>query len=626
MADRLPIPDADTFEPGGPGAAMAAYAQFVVWKLEERADSKPAKMPCDPANGHRVSAHNPANWMVWQDALTIARQRNLGIGFVFTEQDPFAFVDLDGCRDDAGEWTGLASDIYWRFPEAYSEISQSGRGLHLIFKADVPPHGKRTDRLEFYTGARFVALTGSSAEGDAGADLTARIPDFLADYGLAPTEDSSFKWTDCPDPGWSGPQDDKELIERMLNARPSPHGAFGEKATFAQLWQGDASALDRAFPSESMEPFDHSRADAALCAHLAFWTGRDCERMDRLFRCSGLCRDKWDRDDYRERTIRFAIDNFSEVYSREENSSITESGLPVVWFHDIEAALSLNDFVENFLGVGGMSVLYGEPNSGKSFFACDLGLHIALGRPWMGREIDGGPVLYVATEGGYGMQNRIAAFRQYHKIDDIPFAMIPASVNLLSGPADKDAIIDAARGVKERTGQSVRLIVIDTLSRAIAGGNENASEDMGALVRHCDEIRQATGAHVMLVHHSGKDRERGARGHSLLRAATDTEIEISRDADSGISIAHLRKQRNMEIGGPITFCLSTVLLGQNQRGKPVTSCVIESASPQPKKLNGQPEKMRQILKSLQNGNSEWLSRENLRDACEKSDGAGLVKG
>ena len=109
----------------------------------------------------------------------------------------------------------------------------------------------------------------------------------------------------------------------------------------------------------------------------------------------------------------------------------------------------------------------------------------------------------------------------------------------------------------------------------MAGGNENASEDMGALVINGDRIRQATKAHVSWIHHSGKDTARGARGHSLLRAATDTEIEITK-AEDGSRLARVTKQREMEIDPDgMAYTLHVVELGTNRRGKSVTSCVVQ---------------------------------------------------
>ena len=119
----------------------------------------------------------------------------------------------------------------------------------------------------------------------------------------------------------------------------------------------------------------------------------------------------------------------------------------------------------------------------------------------------------------------------------------------------------------------VRLIVVDTLSRALAGGNENVPDAMEFLVTNMDHIRAKTGCAVLFVHHSDKDAAKGARGHSLLRAAVDTEIEVV-DADSQRTATVVR-QRDMAKGGVYGFTLKTVPLGLNRHGEPVTSCIVE---------------------------------------------------
>ncbi len=250
--------------------------------------------------------------------------------------------------------------------------------------------------------------------------------------------------------------------------------------------------------------------------------------------------------------------------------------LPLLYYLEIAPALDTADFVEGLLVDGAMSVLYGDSNTGKTFFALDLALHIASGRPWRGHDVDAGGVLYLALEGSHGIRNRVAAFKLHHKCGEaeFPFAVVPVSIDLCNASVDAGRVVEAVRTAAERMGVPVKLVVVDTLSRAMAGGNENSPEDMGALVNHIDHIRQVAPAHVLAVHHSGKDSARGARGHSLLRAATDTEIEVSRDTLTGVSIARVTKQREMELGGTYGFTLHRVELGTNRRGKPVTSCVV----------------------------------------------------
>lgn len=265
-----------------------------------------------------------------------------------------------------------------------------------------------------------------------------------------------------------------------------------------------------------------------------------------------------------------------------------DGGLPLVYFTDINANLDAADFVEGLLTEGGMSVTYGESNCGKTFFMTDLALHVASGMEWNGRAVEEGGVIYCALEGSHGISNRVTAWRQHHQMEGviIPFAIIPISINLLDPAADTERLIEAITKAQAEMEKPVRLVVLDTLSRALSGGNENAPDDMGALVANIDRVRQVTGAHVNGVHHSGKDTAKGARGHSLLRAATDTEIEITRASKDSPSVATVKKQRDLEIEGEWIFKLTTVELGRNRRNKPVTSCIITPADPEEAKPTG----------------------------------------
>jgi hypothetical protein len=230
-----------------------------------------------------------------------------------------------------------------------------------------------------------------------------------------------------------------------------------------------------------------------------------------------------------------------------------------------------------------MSVIYGPSNCGKTFWTSDLAMHVATGRRWNDRDIEPGGVIYCALEGAYGIQNRVAAWRRYNRLEgvEVPFAIIPVALNLLDPEADTSRVIDAIQAAAREMCVPVQWIIMDTLSRAMAGGNENSPEDMGALVTNGTKIQQVGKCHVSWIHHSGKDQAQGARGHSLLRAATDTEIEISRPDKDSPSTAKLTKQREMEIEGAWTFKLRAVELGTNRRGKPVTSCIVEPSEASP---------------------------------------------
>ncbi|WP_437871985.1 AAA family ATPase [Methylorubrum extorquens] len=218
--------------------------------------------------------------------------------------------------------------------------------------------------------------------------------------------------------------------------------------------------------------------------------------------------------------------------------------------------------IKGLLDQGAMTVLYGESNVGKTFVAMDVAFHVACGLAWAGMKTTRAGVAYVAAEGGRGASRRgLALIRKYGDCDG--FHILREPVDLLRANADLHPLIEAIRGLG-----GVGLVVIDTLSRALAGGDENSSTDMGALVKHLDAIRSAVSAHLLIVHHTGKDRAKGARGHSLLRAATDTEIEVG---DGQIKVT---KQRDLEKAWASPFTLDTVTLGADADGDPITSCTV----------------------------------------------------
>lgn len=253
--------------------------------------------------------------------------------------------------------------------------------------------------------------------------------------------------------------------------------------------------------------------------------------------------------------------------------------LPLEYFDSILPSLDARDFVQGLLYEGSSIVCYGESNSGKTFFFTELALAIAAGLPWRGKRVEQGGVIYCVLEGGQGFRNRIAAWKAKHDTLEGPvhFAAVPASINLLDPEAHTAALIQTIQVAAAAMGVPVKLVVIDTLARAMAGGNENSSEDMGALVMNMDRIREATRAAVAFIHHSGKDQAKGARGHSSLRAAIDTEIEVTASEGSPTRAATVVKQREGEKGAVFQFSLEVIDLGDNRHGEKVTSCVVVSS-------------------------------------------------
>lgn len=238
--------------------------------------------------------------------------------------------------------------------------------------------------------------------------------------------------------------------------------------------------------------------------------------------------------------------------------------------HEFAVATQLRWLIKGVLPQAELAVLYGESGSGKSFMALDLGAAIARGIEWRGHKVHQGQVVYIAAEGANGFRNRLRAyaFQQNINLKDVPISVIHAAPNML----EKADALDVAKAVLQVVGKP-SLIIIDTLAQTMPGGNENAGEDMGKALAHCRGLHRATGALVMLVHHSGKDASKGARGWSGLRAAADVEMEVARaDEDRVLSVT---KQKDGDDGGEYGFKLETVLVDFDADGDEVTSCVVE---------------------------------------------------
>jgi RecA-family ATPase len=250
---------------------------------------------------------------------------------------------------------------------------------------------------------------------------------------------------------------------------------------------------------------------------------------------------------------------------------------PIFWLKDAEPVLTSSYLIKGWLGRGQMSVVYGPSNVGKSFFCLDMALCVSASVDWQGSKVKGGPVLYLATEGGNAFQSRCVALRKQYGIFDAPLAVRPSPVDLLRPEADMAGLIELCKQIEADTGEPLAMIVIDTLSRAMAGGDENGPTDMTSFIANADALRDVTGAHIMIVHHSGKDTAKGARGHSSLRAATDTEIEL--EVEDKMRTATATKQRDLEPQDPFVFTLKVHELGKDEDGDAVTTCTIDQADP-----------------------------------------------
>ena len=236
-----------------------------------------------------------------------------------------------------------------------------------------------------------------------------------------------------------------------------------------------------------------------------------------------------------------------------------------VLYGDLKDTASKPWLVHQMLGQGEASTFYGAPGCGKGVIIEDMCLHISAGRDWHGRPVTRGAVVYVALERKKLVERRAIAFRKKHGLLDLPFAIV-GGVHDFRDPATTALIADICRQVEELTAERVVLIVIDTLSRALAGGDENSPKDMGAVVNSTARLQENTKAHVLWVHHMPHDGDR-MRGHGALLGAMDTTLHVVKSASG--RTATVVKANDSEEGECVSFDLESIVIGEDGTTAPV---------------------------------------------------------
>jgi hypothetical protein len=245
---------------------------------------------------------------------------------------------------------------------------------------------------------------------------------------------------------------------------------------------------------------------------------------------------------------------------------------PLIPFDQIKAPSGSNYLVKGLIPAEGFVLVWGPPKCGKSFWVYDLVMHAALDREYRGRRVKKCRVVYVACEGERGLEARTEAFRRQFLAEDsqgVPFFLLPTRLNLI---ADTPELIE---NIQEQLGnEGCGVIVIDTLNRSLSG-SESSDEDMGAYVKAVDQIREAFGCVVIVIHHCGHDGSR-PRGHSSLGGALDAQVAVKRDA-AGVLSATLEFAKDAPDGDEILSRLTVVELDEDEDGDAITSCVIAPA-------------------------------------------------
>jgi hypothetical protein len=246
---------------------------------------------------------------------------------------------------------------------------------------------------------------------------------------------------------------------------------------------------------------------------------------------------------------------------------IAKSRIELIPFEEIRLGTERRYLVKGLIPREGLTVIWGPPKSGKSFWMTDVALHVALNWPYRGRKVVGGPVVYCAFEGAFGFSARVEAFRQRHlaeNADPVPFYLEPVTIDIIR---DHPALIAAIRA---RLGDTAPVLVcLDTLNRSLAGSE---TDDMPHYVRAADVIRETFHCAVAIIHHCGVAGDR-PRGHTSLTGAADAQLSVRRDSTNNI-VVEVEHMKDGPEGEAVVNRLEPTTVGLDDDGDPITSCVV----------------------------------------------------
>jgi hypothetical protein len=502
---------------------LTARRQWVGWRYET-SDGKTTKVPKNPKTGGNAITTEPNTWAGFREALSfIEKYRFDGVGFVFSEADPFTGIDLDKCLNrETGElepWARKWVDLF----DSYTETSPSGKGLHTIIKARKPdgfPHSKKGP-FEVYDRARFLTFTGHVFEGrntirECQSELEACIgelwPNWTPDapagehLGLARIGDELT------------PEDEK-LLEA---ARSGPDGAKFRKLYDAGEWDGLIPDTRDTSPSG---------ADLTLCVMLIELAGQeDPARIDRLFQNSALCRDKWmDREYYRRGTLAKAL----EIASRPKCEK-TDFHLDDLILTDTQLiGLSIPEkrsFLAPWLNECSIISVVAWRGVGKSLFTWSAVDAITKGRslgPWRCDD----PVNCLIVDGEMAVQDG------QRRLADLGTTGRKAELLFYSdhyihsqGRGRANLLNEKWRGyiAGYMLRHNIKVWICDNLASLAPGIDENSKGDWDAVNQWFLELR-FKGISTIIVHHEGKGGTQ--RGTSAREDNLDVCISLKQPAD-----------------------------------------------------------------------------------------------
>lgn len=515
------------------------------------------KTPALETDWRKLAASDQAAvYDLWTDPVTGWDQPyNIGIAL---DADTLV-VDVDVRENKKGrENLKLLEAIYDPLPATY-RVRTSSRGDHHYFRVDGKEQfaSKLADHVDLKTIGGFVVGPGSVINGrryavvdDVDPALMRPFPEaWLPIARRAPRETvpaGGIALDETDDAGAI-----KRAIDWLRTSAPD-HGTFVVAAKVKDFGISEELCLDLL-----MKHWVEEKSLGKSLEHVAFRVGNA----------------------YRYGQNPVGISAPEAEFEPEEvvdRRTIT-TPLPVRNVTSIEWASHQNYLIKGLLNFGMIGFITGMPNAGKSPLALDIAAHVAAGKEWQLRRVVPSYVLYLSTEGWTGIGNRMEALRRTHfaNADTVPLDYMARSINLRTTSKDADAIVETAKARAAVFGVKPGLIIIDTFSHTLAGGDESNQEHIRAAIANLKRIVDRTGAAVMVVHHPTKAGTSDSRGSSLLTFDTDLLIKVEIDGKSKLRRVTTPRVKEYAEIAPLAFQIRVVELGTDQDGDKVTSIVVE---------------------------------------------------
>ena len=562
---------------------------WLCWRFEQfSGEAKPRKIPFWADGARRYGQQGGQYDLARLTTFAVAREASIkrgfdGVGFAHTEAGGVITLDFDACVTDGA----VRPDVLALVEGTYAEFSPSGKGIHATFFG--PPdillnHKVRAEgddfAVEAFSSAGFTTFTGwvlDHVDILGYEDRISPLPQHVADacnrrfgaYRHNAVDPDDFMAGREPKMGLS-----VERMQELLDALDPDmgrdqwirvgmalhHECEGDDTGF-ELWD-DWSSNGYTYPSSEglrvqWESFERRKGAnrkqitmASVMRMVKDLPNKAASALEVSAKADALVAN---------------LDAPEGVYSPAGYTG----RFPVLSADVMSSQKTAEWIIKGVLPAADIITIFGASGSGKSFVVLEMAAAIALGTPWRGRRVKKGRVIIVAAEGSGSYGKRIKALAQHLGISpkDLDIGVIIVPPNLM----EEGDVTELAASIKAVG--DVSLILIDTFAQVTPGANENGAEDMGLALSNVRVLRTATGATVGLVHHAGKDAHRGSRGWSGIRAAVDAELEVTRDDDSGARQIRTSKQKDGEDGLKWGFKLETILLGFDDDGDEITSCV-----------------------------------------------------